>query len=121
MKNICIIFIAVSTLLLCFKENKEAAFFSLHNAIDFARTETVIISKKQLLEKLLRRDESHILFVANSQVTEIFYQLDDIHQDGIWDEVTMQVNFDSNEEETFVISAFAKARTPQFKKKQMYI
>lgn len=109
MKHIYIIFAAFSTLLLSCEEKKEDAFFVLDNAIDFARTEVVVISKNQLLEKLPKLNKSHILMFTDSQGTEVPYQLDDMDQDGEWDEVALVLDFSPNEEKKIIVSAFAKA------------
>ncbi|GAK94660.1 glycosyl hydrolase [Nonlabens ulvanivorans] len=90
----------------------------LQNEIDIARTEVVVISKKQLLEKLPEFDERHVLVLKDITGTLIPYQLDDMNQDGIWDEVAMAVDFTPNEEKKVIVSASAKAgqKQPQFSK-----
>lgn len=116
MKHIYIIFVALSTLLLSCEEKKEDSYFVLENAIDFARNEVVVISKNQLLEKLPKLDKSHILIFTDSQGTEVPYQLDDLDKDGEWDEVALVMEFNPNEEKKINVSAFAKAKSPQYTK-----
>ncbi len=118
MRYLTILLGAFSVLFISCDEKKEDAFFMLHNEIDIARTEVVVISKKQLLEKLPDFDERHVLILKDTSGTPIPYQLDDLNQDHIWDEVAMAVDFTPNEEKKVIVSASAKARQkqPQFSK-----
>nr|WP_042249372.1 DUF4861 domain-containing protein [Nonlabens ulvanivorans] len=100
----------------CDDKNKDA-FFMLYNEIDIARTEVIVISKKQIKEKLPAFDESQILIFKDSLGTEFPYQLDDMDQDGIWDEAALVVNFEALETKRLMIYAFAKAESPQYEKK----
>lgn len=116
MRYLTILLGAFSVLFISCDEKEEDAFFMLRNEIDIARTEVVVLSKKQILEKLPNFDERHVLIFKDSSGTEIPYQLDDLDQDGNWDEVALVADFKANEDKKVGVYAFAKAESPRYKK-----
>lgn len=111
------LFLAAFSVLFTSCDDKVAnAFITLTNEIDVERTEVIVLSKKQIIEKIPSFDETQILSFVDSLNTEIPYQLDDLDQDGIWDEVALVVDFKAQETKRLMIYAFAKAESPQYTK-----
>ncbi|EAS19274.1 putative glycosyl hydrolase [Flavobacteria bacterium BBFL7] len=97
MRQLNLILLAFSILIISCDDKDKDAFFMLHNEIDIARTEVVVLTKKQIQEKIPQFDESHILLLKDSMGIEIPYQLDDIDQDGTWDEVALAIPFNAKQ------------------------
>lgn len=87
-----------------------------NNTIDIARTEVVVLSKKQVQELIPALTEQQTIKATDEQGKVIPYQLDDLNNDGIWDEMAMALDFEPKEQKVVYFTAFAKANSPQFQK-----
>lgn len=112
-----LIFIIISITILFLtscKEKDKPTFFELENAIDIARTEVVVFSREEVMERIPNIKRYDIPALVDEKGTVYPYQLDDLDQDKEWDEMAVAINFDALEKKKVRFIAFAKALKPMF-------
>ncbi len=107
---------AVLGITMCSCSSTKTPQLILNNAIDIARTEVVVLNKKQVQQLVPTMSEGQAFTAIDADGTAIPYQLDDLDSDGIWDEMALVVDFDAKEQKFITVSASAKASSPQFQK-----
>ncbi|WP_371194707.1 DUF4861 family protein [Glaciecola sp. SC05] len=93
---VCVsLFVALSSLMACSQPAPVAKTFTVSNSHTQAFTDVPLVLSRQQVENKLGKlnDNEHLSLLANSVL--LSSQLDDLDQDGSWDELAFLINIDA--------------------------
>lgn len=96
-------------------ENK--ATVKLTNPVNAERTDEVIILSKDKISQLMALDDSSLPVFKNSNGEMLPSQLDDLDNDGLWDEAAVLVNFAPSETVELKLELLPAGEYPEFEKR----
>lgn len=96
-------------------ENK--ATVKLTNPVNAERTDEVIILSKDKISQLMALDDSSLPVFKNSNGEMLPSQLDDLDNDGLWDEAAVLVNFAPSETVELKLELLPAGEYPSFEKR----
>ncbi|WP_119351498.1 DUF4861 domain-containing protein [Mariniphaga sediminis] len=100
-----------------FSCGKEASL-SFRNPQSVERPDEVVILTKEELQAKVGLEEGTFPFFKNADNSLVPFQLDDMNNDGKWDEVTLLLQFAPNEtKEVFVEKVAGNSSLPEFEKR----
>ncbi|MFD2563907.1 DUF4861 domain-containing protein [Aquimarina rubra] len=116
------LFIIISVLILivssCKKAEKhtiEPKYVSFKNTLDNKRIdESVVLSRDKILSILDSIPENSIPAFKDSTGKTIPFQLDDLEKDGIWDELSLALDFTPNQTIDLELTTITKESIPSF-------
>ncbi|WP_299223588.1 DUF4861 domain-containing protein [uncultured Aquimarina sp.] len=116
------LFILISAFLLiassCKKAKKqtiEQKRISFKNTLDINRTdESIILSRDKIISILDSIPNNRIPMMKDSSGKTIPFQLDDIEKDGVWDELSLALDFTPNQTLKLELTTIAKESIPSF-------
>lgn len=91
----------------CGTPTETANTFKLVNKLDLQRNDESVVIPFSSLNKQIG-EASNFKLIDMKDATEVAYQLDDLDQDGNWDELALIANFEANETKTINIIKDAK-------------
>ncbi|WP_124980220.1 DUF4861 domain-containing protein [Nonlabens xiamenensis] len=98
------------------EQEKEVPGIKMSNDLDTERTEIVVLSRDQVNSLLPDMKEDQVPVIKTQEGEILPFQLDDLDQDGNWDEMAVEVVLGKKETKEFFVHAFAKAEQPNFTK-----
>ena len=94
---------------------KKSPFLHLKNPLSVSRENEGIVLTKQQVEKITGKiDEGKIPLLKSEKGDTIPYQLDDLDQNGLWDELAFEVNMAAEEELKIAIDLIDEKKAPSF-------
>ncbi|WP_298313988.1 DUF4861 domain-containing protein [uncultured Aquimarina sp.] len=97
------------------KHTIKAKYISFKNILDVNRTdESIVITRDKILSILDSIPNNKIPIIKDSSGKTIPFQLDDLEKDGIWDELSLTLDFTSNQTVKLELTTIARESIPSF-------
>ncbi len=100
-----------------FSCGKQAAVLSFENPLNTERQDEVIVLTKSELKQKTNIPEGLIPVFKDKNNLLIPYQLDDLNNDGNWDEAALLLNFEPNENKKVWVDFINRDKMPEFEKR----
>lgn len=110
MKNTVVLFFLAIVLSACSNDKTENITFSLVNNLDMPRQDAGFTITGELFEKIMSRANTN-QFSITCNSTTIQYQLEDIDQDGLNDQLFLLDDFDAKEERNYEVIVDTNTKT----------
>lgn len=99
----------------CYAGNGEKILFTIKNPLNADRTdEPIVIQKETLQSKGFNAFEKRYFALTTTTNEAIPFQLDDVNNDGSWDELAFLISIRSNEEVTLILQVTNKELQKNF-------